>query len=126
MFARAHRQGFGPMSMAHGTGFAMARHTSEQGELYWSAPTFLHVVGHGVGLSLGEDPQSTVCLTEQWILGSWILSSDCLQHKTSAGSAGSTAQPRLCLDMCIKSLLLLPQARRSCSSCWCCGTTTTC
>lgn len=53
VFGRAHRQGFGPMSMAHGVGFALARHINEDGQLYWSAPTFLHVVGHGVGLSLG-------------------------------------------------------------------------
>jgi hypothetical protein len=53
VFGRAHRQGFGPMSMAHGAGFALARHISDDGQLYWSAPTFLHVVGHGVGISLG-------------------------------------------------------------------------
>jgi hypothetical protein len=53
VFGRAHRQGFGAMSMAHGAGFALARHISDDGQLYWSAPTFLHVVGHGVGISLG-------------------------------------------------------------------------
>ena len=53
VFGRAHKQGLGPVSISHGTGFAIARHVNEQGELFWSAPSFLHVVGHGVGINVG-------------------------------------------------------------------------
>ncbi len=54
VFGRAHKAGRGVASVAHGTGFAMARHVNEAGELFWSAPAFLHVVGHGVGIAVGE------------------------------------------------------------------------
>ena len=54
VFGRAYRQGKVVKSSASGVGFAIARHTNEDGELWWSAPAFLNVVGSGFGLSVGE------------------------------------------------------------------------
>ena len=54
VFGRAYRQGKVVKSSASGVGFAIARHINEDGELWWSAPAFLNVVGSGFGLSVGE------------------------------------------------------------------------
>ena len=54
VFGRAYRQGKVVKSSTSGVGFAIAPHTDEDGELWLSAPAFLHVVGSGFGLSVGE------------------------------------------------------------------------
>lgn len=53
IFARACKHGSVVRSSARGTGFAVARLQDSSGHVFWSAPSFVQVVGNGVGIALG-------------------------------------------------------------------------
>mmetsp|Transcript_13149 Transcript_13149/g.39792 ORF Transcript_13149/g.39792 Transcript_13149/m.39792 type:complete len:646 (-) Transcript_13149:1186-3123(-) len=60
IFARACKHGSVVRSSARGTGFAVARLQDSSGHVFWSAPSFVQVVGNGVGIALGGEELSFI------------------------------------------------------------------
>lgn len=65
IFGRAHKHGGLIRSSAKGIGFAIARLVNEEGETYWTAPSFLKVYGSGSGLAVGAEELSFIIVLRE-------------------------------------------------------------